>query len=269
MPNLNIIDMEASTSTIKLVYFSATYTTRKIVRIIAEQIGKEKTEYDITQTSSDEDITFGKDDLLIVGMPVYAGRIPAKASDALAKFKGNNTPAIAVAVYGNRDYDDALLELKDLVEGNGFKVISAGAFIAQHAIFPLVGANRPDESDLLKIRLFADESMERLNAITDISSCPDVKVKGNNPYKIPGKIPLTPKGNRKCDKCGICVKLCPTRAIPKDSPRKTEKALCISCGRCIVVCPQKARHFGGLLYKIAGAKFVKANVERKEPECFY
>lgn len=253
-------------STINLVYFSATYTTKKVVKLIAGHSNLPIEEYDITRNSPDTDLTLPKDDLLIVGMPVYAGRIPAEAAKALQKFKGNHTPAIIVCVYGNRDYDDALLELKDIVTNNGFKVISAGAFIAQHSIFPVVGRNRPDEEDNALIKYFANRSFELLQTLTDTKTLPDIKVKGNTPYKQPGEIPLKPKGNNKCNQCGSCVKLCPTQAIPQDTPRKTNKNLCISCGRCIVVCPQNARHFGGLLYKLAGSKFVKANSARKEPE---
>ena len=255
-------------SAINLVYFSATYTTRKVARLIAGLLDGKVSEHDITQAVPETDIALGKADLLVVGMPVYAGRIPAVALEALGKFKGDNTLAILVGVYGNRDYDDALLEMKDLVEGNGFKVVGAGAFIAQHSIFPAVGAMRPDEEDILKIKAFANQCKERLGSTTDVYSLPEVVVKGKKPYKVPGKIPLKPKGNRKCDKCGTCVRLCPVQAIPEASPRKTDKSLCISCGRCIVVCPQKARHFGGILYKLVGSRFAKTNSARKEAEWF-
>jgi len=252
---------------INLVYFSATYTTKKIIKMIAGYMGDIANEYDITQSAPDDDIPFSEDSLLIVGMPVYAGRIPAKTIEALNRFKGNGTPAILVCVYGNRDYDDALLELKDTVEPNGFRVISAGVFIAQHSIFPKVGEARPDAKDIDVIKDFADKSADILSSAT-VKSMPDISVKGNRPYKIPGKIPLKPKGNKHCDDCGTCVKLCPVFAIDENNPRKTNKKICISCGRCIVVCPQKARSFGGLLYKIAGSGFVKANSARKEPEFF-
>lgn len=135
------------TSKINSVYFSATRTTRSIIRHIAQQLECERVEYDITQNTPEKTIEMGENELLLVGVPVYAGRVPAIALPALQKFKGTKTPAIIVCVYGNRDYDDALLELNDVVEANGFKVISAGAFIAQHSIFPQVGANRPDDKD--------------------------------------------------------------------------------------------------------------------------
>lgn len=256
-------------SKINLVYFSATFTTKKIVRLIAKQLSDKVEAYDITQTAPENDVVSGSQDLLIVGMPVYAGRIPAKAVDALNKFKGNGSPAIIVCVYGNRDYDDALLELKNSVQANGFKVVSAGAFIAQHAIFPVVGMNRPDEKDIALIKAFASKSSDMLRSTTDINSLTAIHVKGNTPYKLPGKIPLRPKGNKKCNECGTCAEQCPVQAIPENTPRKTDKNRCIACGRCIVVCPQNARHFGGILYILAGKKFVKSNAARKEPELLF
>ncbi|MDL2210964.1 EFR1 family ferrodoxin [Bacteroides sp. OttesenSCG-928-M17] len=250
---------------INSVYFTATNTTRRVVRHIAEQLQGNKKEYNITQSAPEENITMKSSDLLVVGMPVYSGRIPAIALPALDRFKGNGTPAIIVCVYGNRDYDDALLELKDVVESNGFKVISAGAFIAQHSIFPKVGHNRPDEKDMEQIKEFADKSAALIAATPDISSLPEITPEGNRPYKVPGNLPLQPKGNKQCTECGACVKQCPAQAIAADTPRKTDKNKCISCARCIMICPENARHFGGLMYKTAGVMFVRSFSERKEP----
>lgn len=257
------------TENIKLVYFSATNTTQKIVRHIANQMEGTKKEYNITQSAPEAAIVMSDSDLLIVGMPVYAGRIPGIVLPALDKFKGNDTPAIIVCVYGNRDYDDALLELQNVVQRNGFKLVSAGAFIAQHSIFPQLGANRPDKNDLELIAGFAEKSKQVIESIAGSDIFPEITLKGNQPYKTPGKLPLRPKGNRKCTACGACVKQCPTKAINADTPRKTDKEKCIACARCIVVCPAKARHFGGLLYKIARKKFVKAYSARKEPELYF
>ena len=251
-------------SKISLVYFSATYTTKKVMQTIVKPFVGNVIEYDITQDAFKNEIILGDDNLLVVGAPVYVGRIPEVALKSFEKIKGKNTPAVIVCVYGNRDYDDALLELKDTIESNGFKVISAAAFIAQHSIFPKVGQHRPDEKDIVEIEKFGNNSATLLESIKDISALQEVIVEGNRPYKIPGKNPLRPKGDKKCNECGTCVMLCPAQAIHADKPRKTN-TICIACGRCIVVCPQKARNFGGLLYKLVGGKFTKANSERKEP----
>lgn len=250
------------------VYFSATNTTRRVVRHIAEQMPGHKEEHNITGVTLETDIVMDSSDLLIVGMPVYSGRIPAIALPVLSRFKGHDTPAVIVCVYGNRDYDDALLELNDVVEANGFKVIAGGVFIAQHSIFPKVGFNRPDEKDLILIKEFAEKCRDLLAATSDIALLPEITPKGNRPYKVPGSLPLHPKGNKDCTECGTCVKLCPTQAIAPETPRKTDKDKCIACARCITVCPVHARQFGGVAYKMAESMFLKSYSARKEPTIF-
>lgn len=248
-----------------VAFFSATNTTRTLVRHIASKTGlATKKEYNITKSEGNNGVvTFTPSDLFIVGVPSYAGRIPQISISALNNFKGKNTPAIIVCTYGNRDYDDTLLELKDILVSNGFCIISAGAFVAQHSIFPKVGFNRPNEQDNIDTDTFTLESIRLLAETESINDLKEIQVKGNYPYKEIGNIPLHPTGNRKCDECGTCIHLCPTNAIPKDNPRKTDKGKCISCARCIAVCPQNARAFRGLIYKIASSKFVKKNLAPK------
>lgn len=250
---------------LNLIYFSATATTKNILRYIAEGTGMaEVVNYDITRWQQKE-VSLEIDEIAIFGVPVYAGRIPGVAAEALKSFKGKNTPAIVVCVYGNRDFDDALLELNDIIMGNGFKIISAAAFVAQHSIFPVTGSGRPDGADK-KIALgFGHDSMIKLNNTEGIDDSSEISVKGNFPYKEPGAVPIKPKANKKCNSCGTCARLCPVQAIDEDNPRKTNDSICISCARCIYVCPEKARYFGGLIYKIASRKFAKAYSDRKEP----
>lgn len=252
-----------------LIYYSPALSTRKTARLIGKSISQNLTEYDITQ-GLENDISFNEEDFVLFAVPVFAGRVPALASEAISRIKGNDTPAIIVCVYGNRDYEDALLELRNIVIQNGFEPIAGGTFIAQHSIFPAVGANRPDETDQAEIKEFGRKCLIEYNKWTSDNHSDELQVKGNFPYRDPSVIPLYPNGDSKCDSCGTCVKLCPVEAIPNDNPCETITNLCISCARCVAVCPQHSRAFRGDIYDSVKEKFeMNFAGQRKEPEMFF
>lgn len=249
------------------VYFSATGSTKSVVREMAHSFAADCREIDITGHSPASPVMLSSSDLLVVGVPVYGGRVPQGAVAGLNAFKGDRTPVVIVCVYGNRDYDDALLELDDTVRANGFITVAASAYIAEHSIFRNIAAQRPDAEDRKKMADFLAQVKRKLS---DLPTIPDIRLplKGNRPYKPLGPIPIHPSGDRHCSECGICVRQCPAQAIPADNPRRTDKTKCIACARCIAVCPQGARRFRGVLYRIAGWKMRKLCAERREPE-FY
>ena len=246
------------------IYFSATYTTKCVVEAVAKNLSNEVTAYDITNDTSTDEVAISADELVIVGVPVYAGRVPAMAAVRLRRFRGNNTPAVVVAVYGNRHYDDAVLELHDIMTEQGFRTVSAGAFIAQHSIFPKVGKARPDAEDMADIKFFAEKSAELL-----AKGFGEITLPGKRPYKVPGGIPIWPTASRRCTACAACARLCPTSAIDPDSPKGVDKTRCIKCGRCIVVCPAKARRFYGIKYSLAAARFNSAFAARRANEMWF
>lgn len=246
------------------LYFSATYTTKRVVEAVAAGLSNEVVSYDITNDAATDAVIIPREELLVVGVPVYAGRVPAMAVERLRRFKGDNTPAVVVAVYGNRHYDDAVLELHDMMTECGFRTVAAGAFIAQHSIFPKVGAARPDAVDLAEIKSFAEKSLAVLAG--DFGA---INIPGNRPYKVPGGIPIWPTASRKCNGCGACAKLCPTGAIDPAAPKGVNKEKCIKCGRCIVVCPTKARRFYGIKYSLAAARFNSAFTARRANEMWF
>lgn len=256
-------------SKVHSLFFSATFSTKKIIREIVSKLGFDNVEQDITGNIPDKVQQLGAKDLLVVGVPVFSGRVPEMAVEGINRIQGNNTPAIIVCVYGNRDFDDALIELKNLVCEKGFIPIAAAAVIAQHSIFPQVAANRPDKNDFSLIYDFCCKVKNIIASIDHLDCRFDLQVQGNKPYRKIKKIPLHPTGNHLCNKCGACANLCPTQAINSDDPRKTDKEKCISCGRCIAICPQKARKFKGILFRLAAWKFKNNCSTRKEPTFFY
>lgn len=248
-------------NTVHAIYFSPALSTKKVVQAVANGISGQVVNYDITQGLKKEPV-FSENDIVVIGVPSYSGRVPKLATQCLSELSANNIPAIIVCVYGNRAYEDTLLELNNICSESGFNVIGAGAFIARHSIFPNVADGRPDLADIEIASSFGQQCLNNLEGGL-------LNLTGNFPYREIASVPLVPKGDRHCDKCGICVKGCPTGAIDINSPGKTDKAKCISCSRCIELCPSGARKYRGLLYKIAQKQFTKKFNARKENELFF
>ena len=216
-----------------VAHFSPTGGTKKIADAIAEGFGTALTEMDLTNAT--HAVSFGENDALLVVLPVFAGRVPHIAFERLAVLKGHSQKAVAVVVYGNREFDDALLETKDALETNGFRVIAAAAFVAEHSILRSVAACRPDRIDIQLCRQFANNVMAKPDDSASVS------VPGSYPYIEPHPAAFHPAANENCINCGTCATACPVGAIPKDDPKRANASLCINCMRCVQLCPVQCR----------------------------
>lgn len=225
-----------------VLYFSATGTSRKIVRAIASGLGEVDRELDLTLLKDRlQSHRFTEQDVVVVGVPVYAGRVPVLLSNYFQQLQGQGTPVVLVVVYGNRDYDDALLELKDLFETNGFRGIAAGAFVGEHSYSSKVATARPDADDLETARVFGKKVRQKLAANEDGRL---LEVKGNYPYKeLVAMPPMAPETNALCTNCGLCAEHCPTEAIDFNDCRQVDASSCIRCCSCVKRCPLDAKSF--------------------------
>ena len=96
-----------------VVYYSPTRTSQKVARAIAEGLGiARRQETDLT-TDFRTDPIMVKDSICIVAAPVYGGLVAPAALERISRLRGENSVAIPVVVYGNRDYEDALVQLRD------------------------------------------------------------------------------------------------------------------------------------------------------------
>ena len=216
-----------------IAHFSPTGGTRKVADAIAAGFQVPIVEMDLTCGCNT--VALGRHDALMAVLPVYAGRVPQIALEQLSVLTAEGQAAVAVVVYGNREYDDALLETKNALEANGFQVIAAAAFIAEHSLVRSIAANRPDDADREIALQFAAEVMEKLEHPAPIS------VPGNHPYKELKPSEFHPSADETCIKCGICAAQCPLGAIPLEEPDKTDPGRCINCLRCVKVCPRQCR----------------------------
>jgi ferredoxin len=251
------------------VFFSPTGTTRTAVKAVCQGTGKHSgLEIDLKEPVGGQ-LFFAVDDPVVIGMPVYAGRLPRLAVERFASVRGSETPAVAVVVYGNRAYDDALLELCDLCAAQGFKVTGAAAFIGKHSFSSPdkpIAADRPDENDIRLAEQFGDQIVHSLRPL-DIGQIP-----GQHPYK-PEMQPAGAAAETnpvRCTGCGQCVAHCPSSAIHMDKKLPlTNPDRCIWCTACVKNCPSGARQVTLPKIHELAERLYKTCQTRKEPELFF
>ena len=255
------------------IYFSPTGTTEKVVSALTDALA-EKLElneqvyvYDFTQPDGRTYFPeLGEDDLVVFGMPTYAGRLPNLMLPYLKEFvKGNGALAIPVVTFGNRNFDNSLIELRDILETNGFHTVAAAACSCEHSFSYELGAGRPDAEDLKEIRDFAGRIVSKL-----------VEIEKQHTEAVPVQVPGIPADQNhggyyqprdrhgvsidirkvkpltdmeKCTQCGLCTEICPMGAIDHEDVSKVP-GICIKCGACEKKCPVQAKYYedAGYLY---------------------
>ncbi len=259
-----------------LVYFSPTSTTGIVLEEIARGLGQESPRIlDITRPEiRNQAAPVFENEVVLIGAPVYAGRVAKDAAAYIKTLKGSGSLAIVVVVYGNREFEDALLELKNIAVDSGFVVMASGAFIGEHSFSDnefSIASDRPDEDDLETAFLFGRQVASLLEGIETPADISGVEVPGNFPYKEGmgdgafAFIDVT----EDCDDCGICAAACPKEAIDEADNYSTIDARCIFCCACIKACPQQARIMKAGPMKDK-AKWLSENCAlRKEPQTFF
>ena len=260
---------------VRLVYFSPTKTTQKILEGIAQGTKVGTIEHlDLTPPESKTlDLDEMQDELVLLGVPVYAGRVPLEAVPRLRRLKANGIPTVIIVVYGNREFEDALLELKDLTRESGFVPIAGGAFIGEHSYAndtTPIANGRPDTADLIKAREFGWMIREKMKDIDSIDRVSRLSVPGNSPYKKRKKWAEISPSTRSdlCTLCKTCASVCPVAAITVKETVETDNLACILCCACVKNCPTGARVMEEPMVKQM-AEWLSTNCQtRKEPEIF-
>lgn len=268
--------MSAEVKKVVSVSFSPTRSSYTVARSISEGTNLPVVEFDVTHTAL-EPLELSSDTLLVLAMPVYGGAIPDIAKERIKALKGNGTPSVIVAVYGNRNFDKALLQMRDFIAERGFVAVAAGAFVGEHSYstdaFP-IAVGRPDAEDRADARKFGAAVMGKLydDGIRPVvvegvkAGCSGLSnvlgfarfVLGyrRRQKKNPQKTAVETDASL-CTGCGICVEVCPVDAIAPGAETKTDMAKCIRCCACVKNCPVKARKFDSPFAPVLSKYFAK------------
>ena len=268
---------------IKAVYFSPCGSVKKVVMNMASfAAGMMGVDVDVIDFTLPEfrsvSYSFEYGDLVFFGSPVYAGRIPNKIAPYIAEgFNGNGACAVPVVCYGNRAFDDALAELRNLLEADGFRTVAAAATVSEHAFTDRLAPGRPNEADIEEIRKFAVAAAEKCdNAQEDYQP---IRVPGANPpekYYTPLKEDGTPAQflkakpqtePLKCTKCGICAEVCPMGCL-EIADQVTASGVCIKCQACVKACPENAIFFTDEDF-LSHTKMIGSNYEARKENQFF
>lgn len=247
------------------IYFSPTGGTKRVMDILTQGLPLES-QIDLSAAGEDYSAySFAGEDVCLIGVPSFGGRVPFIALERLRQMRANGAAAILVVVFGNRAYDDTLLELKNEASYCGYTVGAAVAAVAEHSIMRQYGEGRPDAQDEIELREFSKEIAE---LISDRKKVKAFAVPGNPKYREYKGVPFKPKAGKTCTKCGVCAEKCPVAAIPKENPSSLDEKKCVSCMRCTTVCPHNARKLNKAVLFAASQAMKKVFAGRKQNELY-
>lgn len=246
-------------------YFSPTDGTKKAVELLAGYLTQNPQYIDLTRRKfRKQKKVFSKQELLIAAAPVYGGQLPQLEDGLFSNLRGENTPCILMAAYGNRHYDDTLAQMKEILTRQGFVCVGAIAPVIPHIYSEKLGNGRPNEEDLEQFRRFAVAVKGRIEQ-GEREGFTEISLPGN-PVPEPKVMKPVEKqfDKEKCINCQNCVQKCPVHAISGETLEINEEK-CIHCMRCVKMCRAEARSFDASLVQ----QYLESNyLEPRQVEFF-
>ena len=208
------------------------------------------------------------------------GRVAPAALERLQEIRGEGTPAVVLAVYGNRAFGTAVAQLAAFVAERGFVPVAAGAFVGEHSYSTPgtpIAEGRPDTQDLAEAAAFGARIGQKL-AHGETGPIDAAKLRephtpllsklrfirfvlGYRRRQKRNPVALLPAGDAaRCTQCGRCVALCPTQAIARGDELHTDPARCIRCCACVKGCA-----FGARTFETPFAAVLSRNFARRKP----
>ena len=246
------------------ILFSPTGGTKKTADILMHTLTESPVSVDLMDRETDfSAIPFAAEDVCLVAVPSFGGRVPVPAAQRLSRMKGNGARVILMTVYGNRHYDDTLVELEDLLTQAGFRPVAGVAAVAEHSMDRTIARGRPDAQDKKELESFGQTIRRRLMSGEAFS----LELPGNRPYKDMPPLLSKPLATEDCGQCGRCAEVCPVGAIDAENAANTDQTICASCMACTTVCPNGRQVPPAIMEKLKG--FLAQVCQGRKPNEFF
>lgn len=237
-----------------ILYHSVTNTTARVAESIAEGLREAGYQTRLCNINKEACPDISNYDLIGFGTPVYFFQIPLNITDCIDNLPGlNNKRSFAFLLNGSYAWNAADF-LKRSLKKRGAEIIGwfsaygADYFIAYNRLGVLASPNHPTEEELNRAKLFGFE----IGSGSSQDKWPSITRKPPLVYRIEQILcgrwfvrniyqKLFYLKKKKCIKCDICYKNCPTGNISVGKsgyPQWGDK--CILCFTCELRCPKEA-----------------------------
>ena len=179
------------------IHFSPVGGTAGMTEMLTDQLADilgefcpgpvEKQTYELLK-SDGKDIILDDETATVIGMPVYVGKVPVPALNALSRVKANGSVAVAAVSFGARSYGNALYELQHHAENQGFRIVGAGAFSVRYTRHGLSPSGKTYSGDIKSVNEFGSAAAAKIRRLAG-SEIEGLRIKPA-PLEVSGRLPI-------------------------------------------------------------------------------
>ncbi|GAA0762699.1 EFR1 family ferrodoxin [Clostridium sartagoforme] len=251
-----------------ILYFSGTGNTKFIANKMGEEFIKNECEIEIHSIEEEFNIEKISFDYLILGFPKYFEYIPQIFMEFIEDNLHYSKSEIKTMIFSTgkdklQTYFDELEKI--LIEKNfkvilttNFKMPNSNILSREYLDTKNIDLEEVYNKSLQKIKneianfLIENYNKKEINNFKSIIMKKLYKFRTKDLYKNSYKFSVSSQ----CDKCNLCVKICPTRNIENIGDYIKFRDNCILCCRCMSCCPKNA-----ILYKNKQYSQYKDNID--------
>lgn len=238
------------TPKITLFYYTSTGNSLWVARALARELGSAEV---VSIINRDEKPRITESQLIGLIFPVHIWGVPRRVLEFLDHLSAMKVEYIfAVATHGGQ-VSNTLVQLKQVMQSKGLRLSSGWEITMPSNYIPWGGPVSSAKQNILfaaactKISYIASKINRRVEMPMEKGplwqrivftwiykiSYPHIPEMANNFWV-----------DDRCNKCGLCVKLCPSQNITLNNDKLTWQNHCEQCLACIQWCPQEALQYG-------------------------